>query len=194
MFSNPKTHAVMACVAIMAVPSMAFAHPGHGTAFLGGLTHPILGVDHLLAMAASGLLALRAGDRRALVVVPLSFAAFMVVGGLAAALVPITFAEWAVATSVLVLGFVVAAAPRVDSRLAAGLVGCAAFFHGYAHVADVGGAVIPTFAAGFVVSTLALHAGAILVGRRVHSRLGEVSLRLSGGMLALGFGATLLCG
>lgn len=48
--------------ACLTMTEMAWAHPGHAAAgddaFTSGLLHPLLGVDHLLAMLASGMLAL----------------------------------------------------------------------------------------------------------------------------------------
>lgn len=38
------------------IPIQVFAHGGHGTGFIVGLTHPIFGLDHLMAIIGAGLL------------------------------------------------------------------------------------------------------------------------------------------
>ena len=35
--------------------STAHAHGGHGVSFMAGMTHPLLGFDHLLAMLGMGV-------------------------------------------------------------------------------------------------------------------------------------------
>ena len=74
------------------VPTMAHAHPGHGTAGFGtGFAHPIFGLDHVLAMVAVGLWAVQLGGR-AVWIVPASFIATMILGGaLGMAQVPVPF-------------------------------------------------------------------------------------------------------
>src|SRR5580700_9563858 len=63
-------------------PVLAQAHPGHGVAsgFTGGLSHPLSGLDHILAMVAVGLWASQLGGR-ALWAVPAAFVSLMTVGG-----------------------------------------------------------------------------------------------------------------
>jgi urease accessory protein len=68
--------------------STAWAHPqltlhSHVTGFEAGAFHPFLGIDHLLAMVAVGILAAKAGGR-ALWLVPSAFLICLVVGGAAA--------------------------------------------------------------------------------------------------------------
>src|SRR3954464_10367112 len=59
----------------------AFAHPGHdsGSGLSAGFLHPFLGLDHLLAMIAVGILAGQRGGR-ALVSLPASFIVAMIFG------------------------------------------------------------------------------------------------------------------
>ena len=93
-------------VAILLVPGIAFAHPGHSVdgGLLAGFLHPFSGIDHLLAMTAVGLLAAHLGGR-ALWAVPVAFVAVMVLGGVCGfAGVSLPFVETAIALSVLVFG------------------------------------------------------------------------------------------
>jgi urease accessory protein len=60
--------------ALLAVPLLAHAHIGTGTAhgWLHGFSHPLLGADDVLAMIAVGLWAVQMGGR-AIWLVPLTF-------------------------------------------------------------------------------------------------------------------------
>lgn len=127
--------------------------------------HPLAGIDHLLAVLASGLLAVRVGTSRALWLVPLAFAGLMLVGGLLAeAGVPLPLASWSMGISVLVLGLAVAMLPSVPTSAAALLVGAVALAHGYAHVIDAGQIAAAPYLAGMTLTTGLLHAAGIAVG------------------------------
>lgn len=151
----------------------ASAHTGdHGTltGFAGGLTHPLLGLDHLFAMLAIGLWAAQQGGR-ALWAIPAAFVAAMLAGGMLAwAGVGLPQVEAAIALSVLALGLLVAA--RLKASLTAGMATAAGFalFHGYAHGLETPLAVSPAlYAVGFVLATACLHGMGIagsLLGRR----------------------------
>uniref|UniRef100_UPI0005B8FE5F HupE/UreJ family protein n=1 Tax=Pseudomonas aeruginosa TaxID=287 RepID=UPI0005B8FE5F len=48
-----KLPKLLAALALLAAPALAFAHPGHGEhGLVAGLAHPLTGLDHLLAMFA----------------------------------------------------------------------------------------------------------------------------------------------
>lgn len=59
---NRSTKLLMT-LSLMMTASVAIAHPGHGVHthndFLSGLMHPLMGIDHLLAMAAIGFWSMR---------------------------------------------------------------------------------------------------------------------------------------
>ena len=47
-----------AAATLLLAPALAFAHPGHGdNGLVAGISHPLGGLDHLLAMLAVGLCA-----------------------------------------------------------------------------------------------------------------------------------------
>ena len=66
------------------LPASVFAHDGtqlpYGS-FLSGLTHPVLGLDHFLAMVSVGILSAQIGGR-AIWTVPATFVLVMTFGGL----------------------------------------------------------------------------------------------------------------
>lgn len=53
-----KMTKLLLTVGLMMTATLAMAHPGHGeqvsNGFLSGLLHPMMGLDHLLAMGAIG--------------------------------------------------------------------------------------------------------------------------------------------
>jgi urease accessory protein len=55
----------LAATAIVLLPTLAFAHPGHGEAssFATGAIHPLSGLDHLAGFLAVGVLLSRLGGR-----------------------------------------------------------------------------------------------------------------------------------
>lgn len=150
----------------------ATAHTGdHAAAgFAGGLAHPFMGLDHLLAMIAVGLWAAQQGGR-ALWAVPAAFVGTMALGGtLAWSGIALPQAEAAIALSVLVLGVLVATRRRWAVTAGAALAAGFALFHGYVHGLEMPLAASPVpYAAGLMLATACLHGIGIassLVGRR----------------------------
>jgi urease accessory protein len=169
---KPTKHSpVLALVALCLFAGTASAHTGAHTAtgFVSGLAHPLLGLDHLLAMIAVGLWAAQQGGR-ARWAVPAAFVGAMGLGGGLAGLGwGLPHAETVIALSVLVLGVLVAT--RRQWAVAAGMAIAAGFalFHGYAHGLEMPQAASPVgYALGFVLATVCLHGAGVagsLVGR-----------------------------
>jgi urease accessory protein len=170
----------------------AHAHTGQHLAFsfASGLTHPVGGLDHLLAMFAVGLLAAQLGGR-ATVLLPGAFVAAMLAGALSAlAGIPIPGAELLIAMSVVAIALPVAFALGLPPLLATALVGVFAVFHGHAHGAElpVGGAAAP-YMLGFALSTSLIHAAGVTFGlaaSRIAAGQTIPALRVTGGAIALG--------
>lgn len=138
----------------------ALAHPGHAeNGFVSGLMHPLLGVDHLLAMLAVGYWAARfKGGARWLM--PAAFVGCMGAG----ALVSLPFVEPMIALSVLVLGLAVAIAVRFEAWIGALLVAVFALYHGQAHFTEIPeGASAAAFAAGMLLATALLHLSGMFI-------------------------------
>jgi urease accessory protein len=178
--------AVAALVA--AVPAVAFAHPGHaGDGLVAGFMHPFSGADHLLTMIAVGFWAAMLGGW-ARYAVPAAFVSVMMVGaafGIAGT--PIPLVESAVAASVVALGLLVAFEVKVPVVVASVIVAIAAFFHGFAH-----GAELPVsshalaYIGGFVAATAILHGAGLTLGSlRLSSAAGRVAGRIVGAGMAL---------
>jgi urease accessory protein len=184
-----------AALPLALIPVIASAHPGHEGAadFTHGFTHPLGGVDHILAMVAVGLLAAKLGGR-ALWLVPTSFVLTMAAAGLAGiAGVVLGQVEVGVALSVLVLGAMVAFGTALPVAAVSALVGFFAVFHGYAHGAEMPESASGlAYGAGFVAATALLHGLGIALGLTL-GRTGEtrIALRLGGAATMLA-GAVLL--
>lgn len=167
---------------IGALPTLAYAHPGHAGGLAHGLAHPFGGLDHLAAMVAVGLWASQLGGRAAWLV-PLSFVAAMALGGLlGVAAITLPHVETGILLSLLALGLLVAAAIRLPLALSAGIVGVFALFHGHAHGAEMTpGASAVAYALGFMVASAFLHLSGYTFGMAIRARL----LRFAGAAVAM---------
>jgi urease accessory protein len=114
--------------------------------------------------------------------IPLTFVAVMGLGGvvgLSGAQLPVAVAEIAIAFSVLVLGSLIATRAQFKLSWSMALVGAFAFFHGYAHGREMPvSASALGFSAGFLASTLFLHA--LGIGSGLYFRNQQRALRLAG--------------
>lgn len=155
--------------ALLVLAGTAAAHTGHGThGFFAGLEHPF-GLDHLLAMVAVGVWSAAAlrGARRWLG--PLAFVGAMTLGAAfgAAGHAP-AFVEPAVAASVLLLGLMLVFVRRLPPASGLALISASAALHGLAHGSELpAGAGFATYAAGFVLTTVALHFGGLGLGSQL---------------------------
>ncbi len=177
--------------AILLAPTLAQAHTGVGdtNGFAHGFEHPLFGLDHFLAMVAIGLWAAQIGGR-ALWAVPLTFVSVMAAGGaLGIAGVPVPFVEQGIATSVLLLGLLIAFAVRMPLGFSVPLVALFAVCHGHAH-----GAEMPVnasgfeYAIGFMLATAALHGVGIGLGVLVQRHAVAPVLRWAGAAIAIAGG------
>jgi urease accessory protein len=181
-----KTLTRVTAFGFLLMPALAHAHPGHATSGLThGFSHPISGLDHLLAMLAVGLWAGQLGGRVRWQV-PAAFLGVMILGGmLGMAGIPVPAVEQGILASVLVLGVLIAAAVRLPLAASMAIVGVFAFFHGVAHGAEMpADAAGLSYAAGFTFATAVIH----LAGLRLGSMAGMSHqlrfVRLAGGAIA----------
>ena len=143
--------------------------------FYDGITHPVLGFDHFLAMVSVGIVSTQIGGR-AIWTVPLTFVSIMLIGGsigiyleLSDSINPYIMAyfplEPGIILSVIILGLAVAVGKKLSVRITMVCVGIFGFFHGAAHGLEMPLAVNPSlFALGFITSTAALHIFGLIIG------------------------------
>jgi urease accessory protein len=173
----------------LAAPAAALAHEASSLpfgSFMAGLTHPVLGLDHFLAMVSVGVVSAQIGGR-AIWTVPATFVGVMTLGGaLGLADVGLSAIEIGIAFSVLALGIAIAADRKLPVAVAMVAVAFFAIFHGYAHGAEMPTVAEPVrYAAGFMTGTAALHILGVTVGDiSQHYARGRLLLRVAGGAIA----------
>lgn len=153
-----SSHKLLLTVGLMLTATTALAHPGHAEGgFTSGLLHPLMGLDHLLAMAAIGLWSMRQSTmmKRG---TPLFVIGGMLLGaGIAFAGVAVPFAEAGITLSVLMVGILIATLAKLPTAAGAALVAAFMVCHGYAHGAEMpAGATLAAYMAGFSISTLSI--------------------------------------
>lgn len=192
--------ALLVLSTIILAASTAQAHPGHShgsheSGLVAGLLHPLLGLDHLLAMVAVGLIAAQLSrtdnllqPRRAVWLIPGAFLLSMIAGGVFGMQgAQVGGIEYGIAASIVVLGSVIAwnrQAPIVVCLTGAAIFG---LFHGHAHGAEMPAISQPAlYALGFVLTTTALHVAGVVGGRvALRTGAGATGLRLAGVAIAM---------
>lgn len=154
-------------------------HPSGGNtptnvveAFLSGLGHPIIGLDHFAFVVASGLLAVQLQRG---IFIPLGFVLAAMLGtGIHLLAVDLPAAELLIAASVIAAGALIAWQTKQDlsdhSLLFAVAVGVAGLFHGYAYGEAIIGAEmgpVVAYLAGFSAIQLVIAGAAYKVGQVV---------------------------
>jgi urease accessory protein len=190
---NPmKLSRTLALAVLSLFAGTASAHTGDHTVtgFASGLTHPLSGLDHLLAMVAIGLWAAQQGGR-ALWAVPAAFVSAMLLGGgMALAGLSLPHVETGIAASVLVLGLLIATRRQWAAPVGMAIAASFALFHGYAHGLEMPQAASPAlYALGFVLATTFLHGVGIagsLIGRHAMQAAGA-AIAASGLVMIFGF-------
>jgi urease accessory protein len=176
-------------------PAVAQAHVGEAAdGFVSGLLHPVFGLDHFLAMLSVGIVSAQLGGSR-VYTVPALFVTAMIGG----AAVGWNGREWplaeaGIAMSVIVLGVGIVLARRDRHSLM--VMGMVAFFgclHGHAHGLEMPKASDPVYyAAGFVLSTVAIHLLGVLIGWVFTARALLMPVLRHMGSGAAGMGVVLL--
>lgn len=167
------------------LPAFAHLDPAEHGSLAAGFSHPLFGLDHILAMVAVGLWAAQQGGR-AIWQVPTAFVGTMALGFAVAILdAPLPLVEPVILASIVFVGVAIALALPIPTSAVAGLVGFFAFFHGHAHGGELGDAGAWQFAIGFVLATAALHAAGIAAGLGLARLSGKRLTRAAGAATAL---------
>ena len=148
-----------------------YAHTFTGmNGFYDGLSHPVLGLDHFLAMVCVGVVSSQIGGR-AIWTVPSLFVLFMIIGGAAGLFIEIlaitlsNIIEWGIIFSVIFLGLSVAIEKKLPTIIIMIAVIFFGSFHGLAHGIEMPWAANPIlFALGFSSGTAVLHLFGVGIG------------------------------
>lgn len=146
-------------VVATALPMLAMAHPGHDQAsgalgLVQGFLHPLLGLDHLFALLAIGIVSTGLSPKQQWIL-PIGYVALMGVGFYGAHggwhLVSADSIESVIALSLVVSATVLLLSKFIKQSVAASLLCGFAVFHGLAHGLEVPvAASVHGFALGFL--------------------------------------------
>ena len=174
-----------------------FLHSYGGGGILSGFLHPLLGLDHLLAMLAVGILSAEIGGR-ALWTVPATFVGVMAIGAFAGIFgVALPFVEYGITFSVLLLGLAIVFGTRIPEWAALIAVAFFALFHGNAHGTEIPNitntlVLLIAYILGFLIATAGLHVIGALIGILAsRSKAGPTLMRV-GGLVIAGIGVFLI--
>jgi urease accessory protein len=172
---------------LLAEPAVAHSDGSANFDLAAGFLHPLLGLDHLLAMFAVGLLAAQLGGRT-FWLLPGTFVLVMIVGALLGlAAVDLPGVEHAIGLSLLAIALPVAFALGMPPLFAMLYVGIFALFHGHAHGSELpaGGDAI-SYVVGFAMATSLTHAAGMgfgMLSKGVTARVAAVAVCAVGLML-----------
>ncbi|MAR90441.1 MAG: Ni/Fe hydrogenase [Pseudomonadales bacterium] len=162
---QPATLLTFLLLTLCAGQAQAHAETGVAGGLISGFLHPLLGLDHLVAMVAVGLWGAQL-QKPAIWLLPITFPLLMAMGAVLGLFgVPVPGIEVGIALSALILGLMVLFSVRPPLVVAAVIVGFFAIFHGHAHGTELPDAANPlAYGVGFVVSTGLLHLAGIVLG------------------------------
>jgi urease accessory protein len=152
--------------------SLAWAHSSEafqGFGFIQGLKHPILGLDHLLAMLCVGMISSKIG-KQAIWQVPACFVFVMAIGcviGFFGASFGII--EPMIALSILTFGVLLIIPFKLNTLATLITVALFAFVHGYAHGKEMPLFVLPEiYILGFMTATTLIHILGVGIGEIIN--------------------------
>jgi urease accessory protein len=168
--------------------SSLLAHTGgSGGGFVSGFSHPIGGLDHVLAMIAVGIWGAQLGVP-SIWFLPIAFPLMMACGAALGLMgYPLPAVEFGIAVSAVILGLMVLIEARPPLALAILIVAFFAIFHGHAHGTELPeGQSGLLYSIGFVISTGLLHAVGIGIGIIHFLSVGILILRAAGAVVLMG--------
>ena len=181
----------------------AYSHTFTGmVVFYDGLSHPVLGIDHFLAMVSVGVVSAQIGGR-AIWTIPATFVLMMIVGGIIGMLVEVFFfnleepvfvvVEYGIVFSVILLGLAIAIEKKISTNIIMIFICFFGLCHGLAHGMEMPWAVNPIlFALGFASGTATLHLFGVGIGSlAIKTKFSSIVLRIVGVGCAV-FGLSLL--
>jgi urease accessory protein len=165
---------------------LAFAHGDGqiGGGFGSGFSHPIQGMDHVVAMIAVGLWGAQLGPP-AIWLLPIAFPLMMALGAAISLMgFPLPGVEIGIACSAIVLGAMVLMEFKLPIAATIAIVGVFAIFHGHAHGNELpDGESGLAYSLGFVLGTGLLHAVGIGIGYIGEWPNGKFVLRGAGALV-----------
>ncbi len=202
-----KTNFLIIFLSLLFYSTAINAHTFTGMiGFYDGISHPVLGLDHFIAMVSVGIVSAQIGGR-AIWNVPIIFVLFMLIGGIVGISAEILkgidqqainlneisslfyladyiylFIELGIILSVILLGLAIAVKNNLSIKLTLIFVSLFGLCHGSAHGLEMPWAANPIlFATGFTVGTACLHLFGVGIGYFfLKSSISLIILRLLG--------------
>jgi len=139
------------------LPTLVFAHGAHGSGFMAGFTHPILGIDHNVVLLGTGLLGYLLNQKQ-WYLYPLAFILLMAIGGYLGIGQEATLAiEKFIAFSAVFTGLAIGFRFQFNNLVGLGLMGLFGFAHGFAHGAEMPeDTTAVQYISGFVIGAILL--------------------------------------
>ena len=173
-------------ILVIGMSKLAFAHGDGqiGGGFGSGFSHPIQGMDHVVAMIAVGLWGAQLGPP-AIWLLPIAFPLMMALGAAISLMgFPLPGVEIGIACSAIVLGAMVLMEFKLPIAATIAIVGVFAIFHGHAHGNELpDGESGLAYSLGFVLGTGLLHAVGIGIGYIGEWPNGKFVLRGAGALV-----------
>ncbi len=198
-----KLNLILLFSSILFFTSAVQAHTFTGmVGFYDGLSHPVLGIDHFLAMVSVGIVSAQIGGR-SIWTIPATFVLMMLVGGIIGMLVEVFFfgleesafivVEYGIVFSVILLGLAIAIEKKISTNIIMIFICIFGLCHGLAHGMEMPWAVNPIlFALGFASGTATLHLFGVGIGSfAIKNKFSSIVLRIVGFGCAV-FGISLL--
>jgi urease accessory protein len=180
-----KTSLIAAGLFLLPTAAMAHAsltHHVHGV--MAGVSHPLTGLDHLLAMLSVGLWASQKGGR-AKWLWPAAFVIAVTAGGFMGMVgIRLPLVEPAIIVSLLVLGVAIAATLMLPTVAGVVLIALFGLFHGNAHGLEAPVSGTGLYALGFVLSTVTLHVMGLALGLSARKMQRPVLVRAGAALIA----------
>ena len=180
---------ILLTISLIVCPTLIYAHGADGHPFVAGLTHPILGVDHLLAIITTAILGHTLLEEKQWLPTILFILAMIIGGFLGINGTEINYMELIIQASVVVLGLI------VWGNIKLTLVGFAliamvfGFTHGLAHGLEMPNDASPAlYVTGYVLGAALVSAAGYFLIRIFTSGIGIRTL----GAFVCGMGAALL--
>ena len=179
--------ALLAIVLLAPVSAWAHVESGQAGGFLSGISHPMSGLDHVLAMVAVGLWGAQLGAP-AMWMLPVAFPMMMAFGGMLGLMgLPVPGIEVGIAVSGIVLGALILVEKKMPLFAALLIVAFFAIFHGHAHGTELeAGQNAMLYSLGFVLCTGTLHGLGIAMGLVHRWSFGRLALRGAGSIVMAG--------
>jgi len=180
---NNKFLIILFSLIFYSFPSYAHNYTGM-VGFYDGISHPVLGLDHFLAMISVGILSAQIGGR-SIFTIPFTFVCIMIIGGILGSYftkIDHILIEYGIIFSVIFLGLAIAIDKKLSKNITIVIIGVFGLFHGVAHGLEMPNAANPLlFASGFASGTAALHIfGVGIAYFAIKTKYSSMLLRLIG--------------